>query len=329
MTRRMLLPLTPLYAAAVAAKNTANDRGWIKARTLRWPVVSVGNISVGGSGKTPFVIALAKLLRRQGAQVDVLSRGYGRSSAAVERVDPVGSAERFGDEPLLIAQSADVPVYVGADRYDAGLLAERDRPGVGIHLLDDGFQHRKLARAIDIVLIHRSDFDEALLPAGHLREPLHSLKRASVLVLREEDGDIEEKLSQLGIEKPVWRVTRSIIAPGNMGQTVAFCGIARPDEFFAMLKTSGIEPALTHAFRDHHGYADNDVRWLMRQAETHSASSFLTTEKDLVRLSPVQREMLSTVAALHAAKLEVRLCDEAAAMRHFETLQPARFKQSL
>lgn len=329
MTRRLLLPLMPLYATGVAAKNAAYDHGWIKARTLRWPVVSVGNISVGGSGKTPFVIALAKLLKHQGARVDVLSRGYGRSSAAVERVDPAGSAERFGDEPLLIAQSADAPVYVGADRYDAGLLAEQDQPGAGIHLLDDGFQRRKLARAIDIVLIHRSDFDETLLPAGRLREPLHSLMRASVLVLREEDGDIGEKLRRLGVEKPVWQVRRSITVASNLGRAVDFCGIARPDEFFAMLKHNGIELAVTHAFRDHHRYGDDDIRLLIRQAETHSASSFLTTEKDLVRLSPAQRERLNSVAALHAAKLEVRLCDEAAAMRHFEAMLPAGFKQSL
>src|SRR5579862_9459138 len=157
--RRMLWPLTLLYAAVVAAKNAAYDRGWSKLQTLRGPVISVGNISVGGSGKTPFVIALAKLLQRQGVEVDVLSRGYGRSSDSVEQVDPASSAERFGDEPLSIAQSAGVPVYVGASRYTAGLLAESDQSTTRIHLLDDGFQHRKLRRTVDIVLIHRSDFE--------------------------------------------------------------------------------------------------------------------------------------------------------------------------
>lgn len=329
MIRRALLPLVPIYAAAVAAKNAGYDRGWIKPRTLKWPVVSVGNISVGGSGKTPFVIALAKLLKLQGARVDVLSRGYGRSSTTVERVDPEGNAEHFGDEPLLIAQSADVPVYLGASRYAAGLLAEQEQSDEGIHLLDDGFQHRKLARAIDIVLLHRSDFDEALLPAGQLREPLRSLKRASILVLREEDGDIEEKLRQLGIEKPVWRIRRSITVAGNSGRAVAFCGIARPNEFFAMLKTSGIKPVVTHAFRDHHSYSDSDVRQMILETESRSADAFLTTEKDMVRLSRTQREMLNSAAALHTAKLEVRLCDEAAALRHFEPLLPAGFNQSL
>ena len=122
--RSALLPLTALYAAAVAAKNAAYDRGTTRTQRLKWPVISVGNISVGGSGKTPFVICLARLLRQQGVHTDVLSRGYGRSSDAVELVDAAGGADHFGDEPLLIAQSADVPVYVGASRYAAGLLAE-------------------------------------------------------------------------------------------------------------------------------------------------------------------------------------------------------------
>lgn len=329
MIRRVLSPLTPLYAAAVSAKNAAYDRGFAKIQRLKWPVISVGNISVGGSGKTPFVIALAELLKRKGALADVLSRGYGRSSSAVERVDPAGSEERFGDEPLLIAQLAGVPVCVGPSRYAAGLLVERDQPGVGIHLLDDGFQHRKLGRTMDVVLLHRSDFDERLLPAGRLREPVNSLKRASILILREEDSDIEEKLKERAIEKPIWRIKRSIAVPGNLGRIIAFCGIARPDEYFAMLKLQGVELIATHAFRDHHRYSDNDVRYLVQHAQAHSAEAFLTTEKDLVRLSLAQRKKLSSVAALHAVRLEVQLCDEAAAMRHLEPLLLASFKQSL
>jgi tetraacyldisaccharide 4'-kinase len=329
MMRRVLLPLTPLYAAIVEAKNSAFDRGWMKAERLRWPVISVGNISVGGSGKTPLVICLAKLLQEHGVHLDVLSRGYGRSSDTVERVDPVGSAERFGDEPLLIAQSANVPVYVGASRYAAGLLAEKSQAGDGIHLLDDGFQHRRLAREVNIVLIHRSDFAEVLLPVGRLREPFSSLQRASVLVLREEDGDLEEKLRQRGIDKPIWWVKRSIVVPNNLGRVVAFCGIARPEEFFGMLKQRGVETIVTHAFRDHHRYSDDDLRQLIHEAQAHSANAFLATEKDFVRLSPKQKEMLASVVILQVAKLEVTLRDEGAAVRHLEALLPANLERSL
>ena len=329
MIRRLLLPLTPLYAAAVAVKNTAFHHGWATAQRLQRPVISVGNISVGGSGKTPFVICLAKLLAQRGVHVDVLSRGYGRSSDAVERVDPAGSAERFGDEPLLIAQSAHVPVYVGASRYAAGLLAERESVNTGIHLLDDGFQHRKLERQVDIVLMHRSDFQEALLPAGRLREPFSALRRASILVLREEDANLEAELKRCAIDKPIWRVARTISIPENTGRTLAFCGIAHTDEFFQSLRALGAKIAATHAFRDHHSYSEDDMRQLMRVAQSHAAGAFLTTEKDFVRLSPRQREMLESVAPLKTAKLEARLCDEAATLRQLETLLPAVFERPL
>jgi tetraacyldisaccharide 4'-kinase len=329
MMRRVLSPLTPFYASAVAAKNAAFDRGWIETRRLQRPVISVGNISVGGSGKTPFVLALAKLLRQQDIRVDVLSRGYGRSSGTVERVDPSGDAERFGDEPLLIARSADVPVYVGASRYVAGLLAESDQTCTGVHLLDDGFQHRKLARDYDVVLVHRSDVQEILLPAGRLREPIRSLERSSVLVLREEDRDLEQRLKALGIEKPIWWIKRSIVVPPDVGKVVAFCGIARSDEFFQMLGQHHAEVVATRAFRDHHRYSDDDVRQLIQEAQTHSANSLITTEKDFVRLSLAQKEMLTSIATLEVAKLEARLCDEAAVVHHLETLLPDIFKRSV
>ena len=323
---RVLLPLTPLYSAAVAAKNAAYDRGLARPRRLVWPVISVGNISVGGSGKTPFVIALANLLQRQGLQVDVLSRGYGRNSDAVERVDSAGDPERFGDEPLLISQSVGIPVYVGASRYAAGLLAESTQTGPRIHLLDDGLQHRQLARAVDIVLLHRTDFDEALLPAGRLREPMRSLKRASILVLREGDGDLEQELRLLGIDQPIWWIRRTIVVPGELRIVVAFCGIARPDEF---LRQPNVEFVATRAFRDHHRYSDDDMRGLVREAQTNLANAFLTTEKDFVRLSQKQKEMLTSIAPLRVAKLEVRLCDEAAAVSQLETLLQGNSHRSL
>ncbi len=329
MKRPLLWPLVPLYAAAVAAKNAAIDHDWAKAQKLRWPVVSVGNISVGGSGKTPFVICLAKLLQQQHVHVDVLSRGYGRASSEVERVDPAGGVERFGDEPLLIANSAHVPVYVGASRYAAGLLAEADPAATGIHLLDDGFQHRKLARTVDLVVIHRSDFQETLLPAGGLREPIGALRRAAALVLREEDADVEVELKRRGIEKPIWWINRSILIPENVGRAVAFCGIARPEEFFHSLQKRGVEMIATHAFPDHHRYGDGDIQQLVRTAQTQGADAFVTTEKDFVRLSPAQREMLASSASLQVAKLVTTLRDEAAVLRHLETLLPSGFAASL
>ena len=223
----LLAPFALVYGSLVRARNARFDR--MAPQRLSWPVVSIGNLSVGGAGKTPLVICLARLLEREGVHVDVLSRGYGRSGHTVERVDGTGSVQRYGDEPLLIARSTGVPVYVGASRYQAGLLAESEQGGQGVHLLDDGFQHRQLGRNLDLVLVHRSDLQERLLPAGRLREPLSSLLRADVIVLRQEDAELESSFRpHVRPECCFWRVLRRLALPRPVQRAVAFCGIARP-----------------------------------------------------------------------------------------------------
>lgn len=303
--------LVPLYAAALGAKNAAYERGWATPKKLQWPVVSIGNLSVGGAGKTPLVIRLAQLLAAQNIPVDVLSRGYGRTSSATERVNPEGDASRYGDEPLLIARAAKIPVYVGSSRYEAGLLAEQHSSTTGIHLLDDGFQHRKLARDMDIVVLHASDFEETLLPAGRLREPLASLQRASAIVLRAEDRALEPHLDKRGIHAPVWIQHRELIAE-NVTSAVAFCGIAHPQDFFAALRSQGIHLAATIALRDHQQYTNAELDRLAAALHQHRAQCFLTTEKDAARLTPEQRARLEQAAPLRAARLQVSLEDEPA-----------------
>ncbi|MFZ0663456.1 MAG: tetraacyldisaccharide 4'-kinase [Acidobacteriaceae bacterium] len=306
--------LVPLYAAAVAAKSAAYDRGWTTPQRLAWPVVSVGNLSVGGAGKTPLVIRLAQLLASENIPVDVLSRGYGRrDESLVERVALEGDAERYGDEPLLIARATGIPVYVGASRYEAGLLAERHSSHPGIHLLDDGFQHRKLARALDVVVVHATDFEETLLPAGRLREPLAALGRASVIVLRAEDRGREPELRSRGITAPVWIQHRRLAVSG-VANAVAFCGIARPDEFFSALHSQNVELAAAIALRDHHRYTNADLARLVATLRQHSAQCFVTTEKDAARLTREQRAHLEEVAPVHIARLQVSLEDESAVL---------------
>ena len=315
--------LVPVYAAAAAAKNAAYDRGRAKLQQLSWPVVSLGNLSVGGAGKTPLVIRLAQLLAGENVTVDVLSRGYGRSGSGVERVDPEGDAARFGDEPLLIARAAKVPVYVGASRYEAGLLAEgeseRGSGGVGIHLLDDGFQHRRLARALDIVVVHASDFEEGLLPAGRLREPLASLKRASAIVLRAEDRNLEAELRRREISAPVWIQHRKV-AVEFVTRAVAFCGIARPEEFFGALRGQNVDLAATLTLRDHQTYSQREIDRLTRTLRNNTANCFVTTEKDAARLSLAQRMQLENVAPLRVVRLEVSLEDENAIVGQLTSL---------
>jgi tetraacyldisaccharide 4'-kinase len=304
----LLAPLVPLYAVAAGAKNSAYDRGWIQPKRLTWPVISVGNLSVGGAGKTPVVIRLAQLLAAQGQHVDVLSRGYGRDSSDTVHVDAEGSASRYGDEPILISRNANVPVYVGADRYVAGLLSESDHPGPGIHLLDDGFQHRRLARDLDIVVLHRNDFTEPLLPVGRLRESLSALHRASILIIRDSDRDLEAELRRRDLTAPVWIQHRRLSVPPT-SRAIAFCAIARHDEFFSALRSLGVDIAATSAFRDHHTYTDGDLNQLLRLSEQHHAEAFITTEKDWVRFTPQQRARL---APLNIARLEVVFDNEPA-----------------
>ena len=318
---RVLAPLVPLYGAAVGARNLAYERGWLRASPLKGRVVSIGNLSVGGSGKTPLVIRLAQLLTERGVAVDVLSRGYGRRSDEVRCVTPEGSAEEFGDEPLLIAQNAGVPVYVGASRFGAGHLAESMSAAPALHLLDDGFQHRQLARNLDIVVLHRGDFTDGLLPAGRLREGFSSLARAQIVVLRAGDEDLEAELRRRGFAGPLWWMKRRIVAP-VVARAVAFCAIAREEEFFAGLRSCGVGVAAMRAWRDHHRYEERDLAELIELCRQHAGEAFLTTEKDLVRLSPDQRRMLESAAPLHTAKLTVRLRGEAAALEQLRALLP-------
>ena len=285
----LLSPLSALFGAGVSIRNSLYDRGVLSSHQLKWPVVSVGNLRVGGTGKTPFVIHLGQLLQQKQVPFDVLSHGYGRASKGLRLVDDKGSARDFGDEPLLIAQKLQVPVIVCADRYAAGLHAEKIfaniRPAHGsqwLHILDDGFQHRRLARDFDIVLVTPSDAADSLLPSGRLREPLSSLRRADAIVLTE--GTSTEGLPLEG--KHVWRVSRGLEI-GNQflpEKAIAFCGIARPDRFFADLKAIGCAPVATHSFPDHHTYSDADITSLLRLREQYSASAFLITEKDAINL---------------------------------------------
>jgi tetraacyldisaccharide 4'-kinase len=297
-----LNPLSSIYGVAVRARNALYDRKRLPARRLNGPVVSVGNLSAGGSGKTPFVMLLGELLQSRGVKFDVLSRGYGRASRGVLLVDPAGLPQEFGDEPLLIARRLQVPVIVGEDRYEAGRFAEA-KFGAQLHLLDDGFQHRALARDFDIVLVTPQDGSDRLLPAGRLREPLTALGRADTVVLA--SGASEEAFSLQG--KLVWRVKRGIVAEGIPARPVVFCGIARPQNFLLQLRAANIEPAAQAFYRDHHAYNEKDVREVLELRQRSQAGGFVTTEKDAVNLGPY----LSALEPLAVVRVRMELVDAA------------------
>ena len=291
----MIDPIGAIFGAGVALRNALYDRQILKSHKLARPVISIGNISVGGSGKTPFVIALGSLLKAHGIAFDVLSRGYGRSSTEVAIVDPLGTPEQFGDEPLLIARKLGVPVVVGANRYQAGLLAEEKLPSK-LHLLDDGFQHRRLHRDFDIVMLADSDLSGTLLPFGRLREPRRSLGRADAVVLASDKRPPKQA-------KLVWRIGRQIHFVDSRAKTVAFCGIARPRQFFAGLKQLGMELVATVAFSDHHRYCQRDIDRLLRIKGQTGAREFITTEKDAINLGRLVNELRT----LRTATLDLEL----------------------
>ena len=292
-------PLTGLYGAATALRNTLFDRGVLPSRRLERPVVSVGNLSVGGSGKTPFVIALGELLKARGIRFDVLSRGYGRKTRGVLIVQTDGNAADFGDEPLLIARRLGVPVIVGESRYQAGRVSERKfQPQ--LHILDDGFQHRSLVRDFDIVLMTERDFDDRLLPSGRLRETLSSLRRADAIVLPRDLSAQEMVIKSSALQgKLIWQMKREIVMPAAFVAPIVFCGIARPQQFFAQVRAAGITPAAEIEFRDHHAYDRSDIARLLAMRGNLGAGGFLTTEKDAVNLGSLQADLKPfAVAAL-------------------------------
>jgi len=300
-----LNPLSAIYGGVVSARNALYDRELLRARRLQGSVVSVGNLSAGGSGKTPFVVLLGELLKARGIKFDVLSRGYGRRSKGVLLVDPAGLPQDFGDEPLLIARKLRVPVIVGEDRYEAGRFAE-SKFGPHLHLLDDGFQHRALARDFDIVLVTPQDAEDRLLPTGRLREPLRSLRRADAVVLA--SGASAESFPLEG--KIVWRVRRGI-APGNVPpRPVVFCGIARPQNFVLQLRTANIDPVAEAFYRDHHAYNEKDIRELLDLKQRSEAGGFVTTEKDAVNLGGY----LSALTPLAVVPVKMELTDAANAL---------------
>jgi tetraacyldisaccharide 4'-kinase len=310
--------LSTLFTAGVNVRNALYDRRMFKVNRLARPVVSIGNISVGGSGKTPFVIALGEILKQRGVSFDVLSRGYRRKSSAVALVDPQGTPEQFGDEPLLIARKLRVSAIVGADRYQAGLWAEKNLD-TKLHLLDDGFQHRRLHRDFDIVMLPASDLHDVPLPLGRLREPVASLHRADAVVMGADARAEDLALARSCMKEPqnLWRARRVLEVDQIVGKAVAFCGIAQPKQFFAQLRSLPVEVGATVTFSDHHHYSSRDIDRLLNTKVESGAECFVTTEKDLTNLGP----LAARLQPLQVARLRLEIESALAGTTILKTLE--------
>jgi tetraacyldisaccharide 4'-kinase len=265
------------------------------------PVISVGNLAVGGSGKTPVVAALARWLLSEGERPSVLSRGYARKRLA-DGIVVVSDRERVletvagsGDEPQMLARALPgVPVLAGTDRFLAGCIAER-RFGCTVHLLDDGFQHFPLHRDIDLLLASPDDLHERVLPAGRLREPMEAATAADALLVTGADPDVAALSSRLQVQCG-FRVVQAFGAPRLVDpfaslaprttsmRAVAVAGIARPRRFFDAARAQGWEVVKELVFRDHHWFTRSDLNRILTAARDEGADIILTTEKDAVRL---------------------------------------------
>lgn len=259
---------------------------------------------MGGRGKTPLVAAIARLLLDAGERPSILSRGYGRRLAedgvvvVSDGVHLLADLDRSGDEPLMLARATPGAVVLVCDqRAIAGALAERHL-GVTVHLLDDGFQHRSLARAVDIVVVSPDDFRDRPVPFGRLRESIASLADADAVIVDAGDaesppldlpGRVPASVARFALRRslgPARALEPDRPGPPTPGPIVALAAIARPERFFAGLRAAGWQVAREVAFRDHHPYAAADVARLADEVESAGAAGVLTTEKDAERLLP-------------------------------------------
>lgn len=310
--------LTGLYGLGTGTRNYLYDHHFLRSRKLSLPVVSVGNISVGGAGKTPFVLHLGEMLKQRGIAFDVLSRGYRRRTKGVLVVDPVGTALDFGDEPLLIAKRLACPVIVGSSRYQAGVLAER-KFASQLHILDDGFQHRSLARDLNIVLLDSADLEDQLLPTGRLRELPDALARADVVVV-----SAETSLERIPQGKQIWKIRRDLQIGEVPAKPIVFCGIAKPRRFFEQLDKKSIRACTHRVFPDHHTYSESDIAQLVRLREANGSGGFVTTEKDAVNLG----SCIDKLGKVSIARVTMKFVDPADPLDTILRLIPGRLPRT-
>jgi tetraacyldisaccharide 4'-kinase len=297
----MLKVLSTLYAAGARRRRERYARRPDLRRRLRHPVISVGNLAMGGRGKTPMAAAIAKMLVDMGERPAILSRGYARTrpdEGVVIVRDQQGihaDLPRAGDEPLMLArQLPGVAVLVSPDRYLAGRLAEHHL-GVTVHVLDDGFQHLQLERDIDVLILAREDIAcPWTVPAGRLREPLDTMIVADAILT----ADDEVAVDPAGPPIPVFRMRRMAATPetARFDPAYAVAGIAEPSRFFADVREAGWPLVGNRAFPDHHAFSRPDVDRLFTEARGAGAATVVTTEKDLVRLLPFRPFPMPVVA---------------------------------
>jgi tetraacyldisaccharide 4'-kinase len=315
---RALKPLGGLYGRVMNARNAMYDRGSFRAHSLGARTISVGNITTGGTGKTPVVAMVAELLAEAGEKPCILTRGYGRRDAGKrvlvsDGITVLSDAATGGDEPVELAQMllGRAAVVADADRVAAAewVLAHL---GVTAFVLDDGFQHRRAARDIDIVCIDATDpfGGGELLPAGRLREPLEGLKRADAIIITRADlaetAETENRIREVASDVKIFKAANSIAGFTRIDGSVfpmptnafAFCGLGNPGQFEQQLENRGLVLKGVRTFPDHHRYRQIDIDEIERAAKDAGAESLITTGKDAVKLDGLQFSMPCCIARI-------------------------------
>jgi tetraacyldisaccharide 4'-kinase len=278
-----LSPLALLFGAVAAARRAAFARGWLKSERVGVPVVVVGNVTVGGTGKTPTVIALVEALRSAGFAPGVVSRGYGAKVTRPVAVTPASTATQAGDEPLLIARRTGAPVWVCPDRVAAARALCKAHSDVDVIVSDDGLQHYRMQRDAEVVVFdHRLGGNGFLLPAGPLREPM-SRHRDATLINDPYSRSLPPWPNTFGLALTpgdAWHLENPTLRrplPQFAGERVmAAAGIGAPERFFATLRAAGLSP-MTRALPDHYAFSSNPFADV-------DADAILITEKDAVKL---------------------------------------------
>ncbi|HYH40624.1 MAG TPA: tetraacyldisaccharide 4'-kinase [Burkholderiales bacterium] len=287
----LLYPLSVLFRLVVAVRRAAYSRRWLKSERVRVPVVIVGNITVGGTGKTPLVLWLTRFLADHGLTPGIVSRGYGASLHEPVAVTPASDPGRVGDEPVLLAQRSGCPVWVGRDRAGAARALLEAHPRCDVVVSDDGLQHYRLERDVELAVIDgtRALGNGFMLPAGPLREPSSRLRKVDAIVVNggERAADPAKRAYGLKLEG---RVFHNLMNPHHaagaehfQGKRVhAIAGIGNPQRFFDHLDALGLE-FTAHPFPDHHAYAPGDIAF-------GNCDAVVMTEKDAVKCARFPNE---------------------------------------
>jgi tetraacyldisaccharide 4'-kinase len=309
----MLRSLSRLYGWVVERRNRRYDAGKASMVSVDVPVISVGNILAGGTGKTPVTQMIARMLMDMGHRPAIIMRGYRRSTRGLlvvhDGVQQLASAREAGDEAALHAERLGIPVVVAEHRVDAAAHAAGFLP-CDVIIMDDGFQHRALRRDLDVILVNRRTLDEAgLLPKGRLREPLSSMKRADVILLTGEGIRADDVAEQVGPTSLVGRIQITADAASLQGMRVlAFCGIADPDRFHATVKACGADVVERMNFADHYSYQKADIVRIVDVAR-EKGLAVVTTEKDRVKLDKAEALFHDAGVQLITIPIVARLVD--------------------